>query len=244
MEEPDSSPVGRYEVAVDTLLELRRYQDFPPADRLRRLGESREPMSIWFERRRFTWHPGSEDNLPVVTVPLRDPDNFDQERFALERFLSALSYAFGYGITVYSAAASGNKTEYDPPFLQQPRLKGTIFPAPDELVVTNDQELSLCLGLIREGMSSNSKALQFLSYWKVVEVAVGETRFRDWVGRMAHELWRGEAQRSPKEWFDYLNETRIAAAHAIRESLGGFAIIQTILLSRRGYGRMLTAYGN
>lgn len=174
-----------------------------------------EPMNIVFEGRRFRWHPGTDDILPTVTVPIQDINNDEPERAAMRRFLSALSYAYGYGITIYSDAGSGYKTEFDPPLLVQPRMKPTIFPVPDEVEVTyEDEELSLCLAIMREGASSTSKALRYLSYWKAIEVAIGAPAFRSWVSAAAKQLGAADA-RSADEWFNYLNETRIAAAHAL-----------------------------
>src|SRR6266540_5159326 len=100
----------------------------------------------------------------------------------MHRFLSALSDAYGYGITIYSDAGSGYKSEFDPPLLVQPRMKPTTFPAPDEVEVRyQDEELSLCLALMREGASSTSKALRYISYWKAIEVAIGGAAFRSWL---------------------------------------------------------------
>jgi hypothetical protein len=208
---------GRYEVAIDSLVDFRVYRNSGPqpmAQRIKELAESNEPMTIRFEGRRFTWHPGSGDLLPTVTIPIEDSENEYAERFAMERFLSAMSYVFGFGITVYSAAGSGYKKELDPPLLRQPRMKATIFPAPSVVELADvDDDLSLCLGLMREGMASNSQALAFLSYWKVVEVAIGEG-FTAWVGRSAADLWPKDG-RDADRWYEYLNETRVAAAHAI-----------------------------
>lgn len=69
----------------------------------------------------------------------------------MARFLSALNFNYGSPIAIYTAAASGFKKEMDPPLLQQPRLKATIFPAPLEVHVSDDDDLRLALGLMREG---------------------------------------------------------------------------------------------
>ncbi len=189
--DPGEGSAGRYEVAVDSLLDFRIYPQRgmtpgqqPWIERMKEATESRDPVTIAFEGWRFTWHPGSGEVLPVVTVPIDDSENYEEERFAMERFLSALSFQFGYGVTVYSAAASGIKKELDSPLLQQPRLKGTIFPAPDAIELADaSRELSLCLALVREGMSSSSRALAYLTYWKAVEVAIGDPEHKSCRGR-------------------------------------------------------------
>jgi hypothetical protein len=213
--------VGWYQVAVDSPLDFRVYPERvapgqkPWIERLQEATEAREPFTISFEGRVFTWHPGSDDFLPVVTVPISDWDNYDEERFAVERFLSALSFEFGFGVTVYSAGASGFNGELDPPLLQQPRIKPTIYPAPPTVEVAETSEgLSLCLALVREALSSASRALAYLSYWKAIEVAVGDPGHKSWIGPAAVAMWP-EDGRSAESWFERLNETRIAAAHAI-----------------------------
>jgi hypothetical protein len=218
---------GRYEVAVETLVDFRVYPargmapgQEPWIERMQKATESREPITISFQGRRFTWHPGSDEILPAVTVPIDNSDKYEEERFAMERFLSALSFKFGYGVSVYSAAASGFKRELDPPLLQQRRMKGTIFPAPDVVELADvSGDLSLCLALFREGMSSSSRAFAYLSYWKAVEVAIGDPQHRSWIGPAAAALWP-EAGRTARSWYKRLNETRIGAAHALPRGQG------------------------
>jgi hypothetical protein len=96
---------GRYEVAVDSQLDFRVHPPegvkMPVRERFKAIAESQEPMTVVFEGRRFTWHPNPEDILPTVTVMIEDSDDYYAERFAMERFLSALSFRFGGGISVY-----------------------------------------------------------------------------------------------------------------------------------------------
>jgi len=215
---------GWYEVAVDSLLDFRVVPkrgmapgQKPWTERLQDATESREPITISFEGRSFTWWPGSDDVLPVVTVPINDSDDYGEERFAMERLFSALSFEFGHGVVVYSALASFNR-ESDRPMLQQTRMKGEIRPAPDtvELAETSE-ELSLCLALIREALSSTSRSLAYLSYWKAVEVAVGDPGYRSWIGPAAVTLWP-EDGRTAESWYEQLRKTRVAAAHALPTS--------------------------
>src|SRR5438552_12098837 len=160
---------GRYEVAVDTLVDFREYptrDDGSGRPWIRRLAErtrETDPMTIIFEGRRFTWHPAHDDVLATVTVPISDADDDEPERRAMRRFLSVVSFYFGYGITIHSSAGSGYKQELDPPLLVQRRMLVTTYPAPEELdVATPDPELSLGLGLFREGLAASSDALSYL----------------------------------------------------------------------------------
>lgn len=96
----------------------------------------------------------------------------------------------------------------------------TIFPTPDTVELADaSRELSLCLALVREGMSSTSRALAYLSYWKAIEVAIGDPRHQSWIGPAAAALWP-EAGRTARPWYKRLNETRFAAAHALPRGKG------------------------
>jgi hypothetical protein len=170
---------------------------------------------VWFQGRRFTWHPSTEESRVIVTVPIRDSEDYDAERFAMERFLSALSFHFGYGITVAEEAASSFKKEFDPPFLQHPHLPGTIFPAPAALAVEDDDELALGLAHMREGLAATSVAFRYLSFWKAIEVSVGPSSFAAWMGTTAAREWPSE-EPDGAAWFARLNDGRNAAAHAVR----------------------------
>jgi hypothetical protein len=107
---------GRYEVALETSLEPT-----PPGGW--KLGpdgkfvRTREPVQIWFQGRRFTWHPGTASVLPVITVMIRDADDYSAERRATNRLLSAVSYETGMPIGEVTSSASGFKKEGDPPLL-------------------------------------------------------------------------------------------------------------------------------
>jgi hypothetical protein len=208
----ESGSGGRYEVAVDTALDLRKPGKLGPLKRL-----TKEPVSIWFQGRRFTWHPRTDESMPIVTVPFEDSGNYEEERFAMEKFLSALSFHFNAGITVVVDASTGFKSELDTPLLRQPPMRGATFPSPNALQVPEDEELALCLGHMREGRSATSLAYQYLSFWKVIEVAVGAERFMEWVGSAAEALWHEEGL-DATGWFARLNDARNASAHAIRNN--------------------------
>jgi hypothetical protein len=136
---------GRYEVALDSGLELRDYKSFPPLDRMRSLATSVEPVTIEFEGRSITWHPGTDEYLPVVSILIASADDYREEREVVARFLSVLSFMFGSPIRIYSSGATSFRSETDAPFLEQPRLKGTIHPAPRSISLLDDAELRLCL---------------------------------------------------------------------------------------------------
>jgi len=163
---------------------------------------------------------------PVITVMIRDADDYSAERLATNRLLSAIVYQTGMPIREVTSSASGFKKEDDPPLLQQPREGVVGMRVGPEVVVDDDPDLLKCLALCREAQAAGSDALAFLSYWKSVEVAVGENAFRGWMienvaalgTRWAHE--RSEPERSPEEWFEHLRQSRVAAAHAVPRDPG------------------------
>jgi hypothetical protein len=199
----------RYEVTIESQVELRKYPppgrspgEAPWIERMIEATKSTEPITLSFEGRRFTWHPGSDEFITSVTVMVEDPDNYEVERFAMERFLSALSYRFNGAISVYTSVGYSHRDEFAPS-VRQPRQKGGVNPVPEEIeLADSSDELSICLGLMREGLSSRSRALTFLSYWKVIELAVGRRRVQRWMGDRYRRLY----------------ETRVAAAHAIPDN--------------------------
>lgn len=206
---------GRYEVALDTELELRDYDEFPPFAQLTDLSKQQDPMVIEFHGRRLVWHPGSGEHLPVTTIMFDDDSNYEPDRLLVERFLSVLSYKFQAGVRVKTTAASSLKTELDPPLLRQPLPRPAVYPAPGALTRTSDdKDLALALAHMREGTSSVSPAHRYFSYWKAIEVTTGKKAFATWVGTEAARLSDADDTRSASEHFKHLNETRIAAAHA------------------------------
>lgn len=209
----------RYEIAADAEFELHpRRQDW-------RLGDALEPVDVWFQKRRFLWHPGDTQYCPIVTTPY-EGDGLSEVSMATERFLSALSRTHDWGLYV-SAVGFGEghgtpRNEFDPPTWKQPRRQGGLVHrvAPELVVPEEDADLMLCLGLLREGRNARSVALAFLSYWKVIEVAVGrdESRQMRWISKNAKALrqsWDPNGTHPSRDWFDYFNRARIQAAHAI-----------------------------
>lgn len=131
--------MATYEVAVDASFDLA------PRRRDWKLGDPREPVEVWFQRRKFTWHPGDEETYAVVTTAIADPSDYEAERLATERFLSALTYD-SLAATVLFESATG--FERDTPVIKQPRRPAHLHRVAPELVVGNsDPDLAKCLAL-------------------------------------------------------------------------------------------------
>ena len=144
--------------------------------------------------------------LTVVSVMVDDMNDDAEERASMRRFLSAISFEFDGAIVIDTDVGTNARLgEYDPPAIRQRPMQGMSVQAPESIEVSETSEdLTLCLALMREGLSSSSGALAFLSYWKVIEVIVGQSNVPNWIG----------------DDFAHLNETRVAAAHAIPDTEG------------------------
>lgn len=101
---------------MDTLLELRKYPEWAPIQNLIELGESSDQVSVWFQGRRFTWHPGSDESLPIVMnrggdrLQTGKVDIFtvNADGTGLERITS------GNGNEAYPSWSSGRRDEQPP----------------------------------------------------------------------------------------------------------------------------------
>jgi hypothetical protein len=209
----------RYEIAVDAEFDLS------PRRQGWRLGDALETVDVWFQKRRFLWHPGDAENCPIVTTPY-EGDDFTEESVATERFLSALSRTHPWGLYLAGVAfGEGHGTdrdEFDVPTWKQPRRYGRLVHrvAPELVVPEDDTDLMLCLGLLREGRNAHSVALTYLSYWKVMEVVVGndESVQDKWISKQAKVLrgsWDPDPSKPRTDWAHRLRKSRIQAAHAI-----------------------------
>jgi hypothetical protein len=130
--------------------------------------------AIDFDARRFVWHrsrpEASEHFLAVLSVVVRDGNDYGTEQILMNRFLSALCYVLDQPMSVVVAAAAGFKSEVDPPLLGQPVVAPTLLlPAPAGIVVAPDQRLRLVLALFREGRTAESAFYRFLALYNALD---------------------------------------------------------------------------
>src|SRR4051794_2335333 len=109
----------RYEVVVQTLLTFHTQQPPYPIDHLL----VADTVAIEFEGRRFVWHAlppgeGGEEYWPTVTPAVADAGGYEPERLAMERFLSAVAYAYSQAINVFTWGAAPGRGEFGTPFLK------------------------------------------------------------------------------------------------------------------------------
>jgi hypothetical protein len=184
-----------------------------------------EQVSILFDGREFVWHANTEPTQhgvlwPSVTVMVADGNDYDAEKLATRRFLSALSFAYDTAMGEIDSGASGYKQRLDPPLVISPgrHLAGMVHDAPSELIVAGDNRLRLTLALAREGVSSDSPFYRFLAIYNALDAAFdNDEALRDQfiLHGLANE--RLPATASPPDWAAYLRDSnRNAIAHAVR----------------------------
>lgn len=217
----------RHEVPVLTDFVL---QDDPPGEPIPE-GEHR---LIRFEGHHFGWHalesdPDRGSTLPVVSMRSvgdgRDRGVYQAESLKLQRFLSALSFAFDAAIIPIVVGFNNQSTEPDDHVrfrqpggpLPVPRIHGV----PQELAVVPDERLHLALGLRREGRNSLSPFYRFLAFWNALDVVFeGDTSKRNRFmekGRRSARSWFQEGDPVPANFGAYLEDSsRNAIAHAVR----------------------------
>jgi hypothetical protein len=173
-----------------------------------------------------------QERGPTITTPISDMDDYEAERLAMARFLSALAYETRQAVDVQVGCAAGVPAEFDPPVATSVRRLGDqIRQAPAEVVVVDDDRLRLVLGYYREGLGTESPFFKFLAFWNALEVAGEDVSggLPLWVNQTLRASGLGShAQPPPANWWDRLeNERRHAVAHAIRQPSRGVPDLDT-----------------
>jgi hypothetical protein len=219
----------RYEVAVETTLAFHTQRPPYPGGVL--IWRVPETVVIGFEGRRFVWHtlPPDDDGRerwPTVTTVIDSADNYDVERLAMERFLSALAYVTRQSIEVVNAGGAGVPAEMDPPVATALRrgLGDYMEEAPEGVDMADDDRLRKVLGYYREGLGTSSPFFKFLAFWNALDVACDDRAdgMKGWIPATLAKFpyLRGD-EPAPSDWWDYLfMERRSAVAHAVRDHRG------------------------
>ena len=190
-----------------------------------------ETVSIEFEGRQFVWHasePSTHDEReywgPTLAVMAEDkPDKRRRAEEAMERLLSAISFAYDTGIEVTSYGADG---EPDPRWKPSVRDSGfpfgrVLFGYPERVEVDDDHELRIALGHYREARNAGSPFYRFLAFWNALEAACGDENKRAvFVKAVGPRHPWGEADwPRPPDLAAYLWDAgRNAIAHVLRSS--------------------------
>jgi hypothetical protein len=188
-----------------------------------------ETVTIEFENRRFVWHvtPPTEEGderWPTVTTMIEDPDDYEVERLAMARLLSAIAFETQQGIEVLSGGAAGVLEELDRPVATALRrgVGSRLHQAPAEVVVADDERLRLVLGYYREGVGTGSPYFRFLAFWNALDVACEDLQggMGAWIRDTMNEIpgLAHHAESPPADWWEHLlTERRHAVAHAVRD---------------------------
>lgn len=199
-----------------------------------RLGDALGQVARYLER------VVRQDRWPTVTTPIEDAGDYESERLAMARFLSALAYETQQGMEVQAGGGAGMPAEFDPPI-----ATGVVFgpgyymrAAPAEVVVVDDDRLRLVLGYYREALGIESPYFKFLAYWNALEVACEDasSSLGAWIREtMEAHPGLGREDDPPADWSEYLyNERRHAVAHAVRDPKYGVPDLDTDEPDTRG----------
>ncbi|MBU1165247.1 hypothetical protein KKA15_06865 [Patescibacteria group bacterium] len=155
---------GQYEVALDTYLIL---------------GKKCEAY-LEFEHRKIRWINGNEYLAPVIIIPVKDMDNYEEERALTNRFLSHLSFRFRVPMKII--ATIGSPKKFRPLLLQSRHFGGIIYNPPYFIPIkTTTEEQKLALALSREGSNADSAMYAFLNFYKIITLVSGEKKVDDWI---------------------------------------------------------------
>jgi hypothetical protein len=151
------------------------------------------------------------------------PDKRRRAEEAMERLLSAISFAYDTGIEVTSYGADG---EPDPRWKPSVRDSGfpfgrVLFGYPERVEVDDDHELRIALGHYREARNAGSPFYRFLAFWNALEAACGDENKRAvFVKAVGPRHPWGEADwPRPPDLAAYLWDAgRNAIAHVLRSS--------------------------
>ena len=144
--------------------------------------------------------PITNDAYPAVAVrSVGANDGVLRER--IMRFLSVLSWVKGSGISLVSFASGGNLH----PLKYGSKRAGLTICEDFELNYipeVTDSKAKLALALMREARSINHTAYSFLTFWRVLEVAVGQGRIKDWAREIIPHLTDHGVEKVLKEMED------------------------------------------
>ena len=137
--------------------------------------------------------PISKGAWPAVAV--REKSGSPQQlRENISRFLSVLSWIDGHGVSVETYGGGTHLT----PYVGKGTRGSSICNKLDlrYLPEIADQKAMLALALVREGRGLRHPAYSFLSFWRVLEVAVGKNNIQTWINVALNRLddnWVKEA---------------------------------------------------
>jgi len=177
-----------------------------------------------FEGRRFRWINGTPESSPIISVGYKHMNDHREEDEALNRLMSVLVWEHRMPI-VKKSGVGGRRRPL--PLTWGPRMSGGLKVDPNYLFrdhhIPASEKEWLALALYKEGVNSASVFYRYLSFWKILEVAIAEKGERwDWINSAASTLALERARvqeiltSSPDiaEYLDYSG--RCAIAHVFK----------------------------
>ena len=181
---------------------------------------------VTFEGKVMRWINGTAEADGTVSIGVPNLHDHGVEDDQLNRFLSLLVWQHG-GHARIKWGVGGARTAYSKAY--SPRMSGGLRVDPGylqrgtKLALTTDQKLAL--GLYREAQNSSSTFYEFLSYYKILELAVPNKRKTargHWLNtvaipKLAHMDRMKEILANHSDLEQYLREVKVnGIKHAIK----------------------------
>jgi hypothetical protein len=154
------------------------------------IGEEDE-VYLTFDGRVFRWMNGTPECRATLTVGCNDdPQSTRAAEQAVDRFLSFLVWDHRMPVAKLWGAGGPRRSL---PTAWEPRMSGGTRVSTEHAVSGYTKPFSqrrwLALALYREGVTARSEFYQFLSLWKVLELAIPNPQARaDWVDQTTAKL--------------------------------------------------------
>ncbi len=186
---------------------------------------SQDEAYIEFEGKTFRWINGTAERDAVVTVPVKDLNQPEEEIAKLNRLLSAIVWEHKHPIRKIWGSA-GPRRPF--PSVYGPRMSVGVLIDPEFLRYLPNKSLTdvqwLALALFREATNSGSKFYAFLCYSKILDRAFPKLEDRrEWINNVAPKETRekdriGEILKNATDLEKYLREERLnAIKHVLRK---------------------------
>jgi methylamine utilization protein MauJ len=146
-----------------------------------------DTVGIEFRGRLFVWHafpseerpgPGHEEAGPTVTVVLEPEEDEERVAVELERFVSAIAFAYQEPAVTLARVRTDGSEPYGPANFRAPRTPFwgyTLWPAPARIALRSDANVQLAVAYYREGLNATSPFYRFLALWNALEAAFAVT---------------------------------------------------------------------
>jgi hypothetical protein len=144
---------------------------------------------VTFEGKVLRWINGTAEAEATISVGVANLHDHRAEDDQLNRFLSLLVWQHGGHARIkegVGGARTAHSKVYSPRMSVGLRVDPGCLQRGTKLALTTDQRLAL--GLYREAQNSSSTFYEFLSYYKILELAVpnkGNTSQREWLSTFA-----------------------------------------------------------